>query len=222
MRARLITLILFTQTIFAQSSDTVFYGVEGIVTSKGSAHYVRYYNYDSSIDRYKYTQWSLLNLSHGYEGSGELKSIDPEIKDGEFKKIDHFGNHVTYLYKDNNFIDIISYQNTEGKPLQPIYPIRLIDSIFYKEDFFLDFIKKTTNSLKAQNPIDKLNSCNIAVVEFIIEVDGSPSNVQVIIGCNNIFDDQIIKIIMQKRFEPRTHNGIYVRSSVLIPIRIKK
>tara|TARA_R110001592_G_C12840041_1_gene720825 strand:+ start:305 stop:685 length:381 start_codon:yes stop_codon:yes gene_type:complete len=126
------------------------------------------------------------------------------------------------LYKDNNFIDIISYQNTEGKPLQPIYPIRLIDSTFYKEDFFLDFIKKTTNSLKAQNPIDKLNSCNIAVVEFIIEVDGSPSNVQVIIGCNNIFDDQIIKIIMQKRFEPRTHNGIYVRSSVLIPIRIIK
>tara|TARA_R110001592_G_C12840041_1_gene720824 strand:+ start:18 stop:329 length:312 start_codon:yes stop_codon:yes gene_type:complete len=87
MRARLITLILFTQTIFAQSSDTVFYGVDGIVASKGSAHYVRYYNYDSSIDRYKYTEWSLLKLSHGYEGSGELNQLTLRLRMGNLKRL---------------------------------------------------------------------------------------------------------------------------------------
>ena len=211
-----------SQTSFAQSVDTVYYGIDGIVGSNDSAFYVRYFNYDSSSNRYKYKQWSLIKISHGYEGSGELKSINPEIKDGGFEEFDHLGNYVTYLYKDNKFIDIINYEDAEGNPVQPVYPIGLIDSTFYKDQFILDHIEKTSDSLKGRNSLDIMNSCKLAIVEFVIEVDGSPANVRMIKGCYNILDNQVIEIIKQKKFKPISYNGIDVRTLVAIPIIIKE
>ncbi|NMM50912.1 energy transducer TonB [Marinigracilibium pacificum] len=222
MRVIVIILVLLTQNSFAQSIDTVYFGIDGIVASKDSAFFVRYYNYDSSSNRYKYKEWSLIKLSHGYEGSGELISIDPEIRDGEFEEFDPLGNQVTYLYKDNNFIDIVKYQDAEGNQLAPVYPIYLLDSTFYNKEFIVDLKKTIMDSLKAKNSTDILKLCTLAVLGFVIEVDGSSSNIQMIKGCHNILDDQIIEIIKQKKFKSLNHNGLDVRAIVTIPIRVKK
>ena len=222
MRVILVILIFLTQTSLAQSTDTVYYGIDGIVASKDSAVYVRYYNYDSSSNRYKYKEWSLAKLSHGYEGSGELKSINPEIKDGEFKEIDQLGNHVTYKYKENIFVDIIDYRDDEGTPLTSVYPLAFVDSTFNKKEFLIKQSVQIRDSVRARASIDQLNSCTMAIAQFVIEVDGSSSNISVIKGCYNVLDEQIIELIKKNKFVPFEHFGKTVRTLVTVPIRIKK
>ncbi|WP_223241471.1 energy transducer TonB [Flammeovirga sp. EKP202] len=192
----------------SQSIDTVYYGLDGIVSSKDSAYFVRYVTYDNVSKRYQYEQWSLFDLSHGFPEKGELLSLNPEIIDGKIEKIDLLGNKVSYLYKKNKFIDIIHYSNSGNESI-PIYPNNLVDQSISPNEI-VEIGDKLTSKLGLQ--ISELKNSNKRIfIQFVIEKDGSISNCSVRNSFAYKLKPYIIKELNQMNLKPARHNGRNVR-----------
>ncbi len=223
MRVFIIILLFVTPFLTAQTEDTVYYNFDGVVSSKDSAFTVRYFKYDSISKRYRYREYSPIFASHNYSGYGELKSINPEIKDGKFIETDPLGNEITYLYKENEFVDVIDYRDSKGNKLEPIYPIRLVNFTSDTNLFYSNLIKIIREKLHAKNTMEIMNSCSTIIALFVIEVDCSISHFQTRRrNCNDILDQQIIDILNENILDPLSHNGKEVRTVVAIPILLNK
>ncbi|WP_044213436.1 energy transducer TonB [Flammeovirga sp. OC4] len=223
MRAQIFTscilvfILSLTQAI-GQSLDTVYYGIDGIVSSEDSAFFVRYVHYDEISKKYKYRQWSLINLSHGFEGSGELLSLNPEIIDGKIDKTDELGNQVTYLYEKNKFIDIISYKISDNESV-PIYPNYLVDQPI-SVDELIETGNKLYSKLSYQVSELKDSSCRL-LIQFVIEKDGSISNGSVRYGCAYKLEPYILEELNQMTFKPARHKDKNIRVLVFTIVHEK-
>jgi murein L,D-transpeptidase YafK len=60
---------------------------------------------------------------------------------------------------------------------------------------FLNYLKKMGNALAAQLP-EGTKKANV-VVEFIVDVDGTPTNFNVVKGVNSEFDDELVTVLEQ-------------------------
>jgi hypothetical protein len=60
---------------------------------------------------------------------------------------------------------------------------------------FLKYLDKTGKALKAELPENK-KKVNI-LIEFIVDADGTPTNIKVINGVNEDFDDELITALEQ-------------------------
>jgi len=80
-------------------------------------------------------------------------------------------------------------------------------------EFFSD------NSFFVEKPVSK--SINgVIFVQFIIETDGSVSNVKILKGLNPEVDEKLVKVIsMMPKWTPGTQNGENVRVSFNIPVK---
>jgi protein TonB len=73
--------------------------------------------------------------------------------------------------------------------------------------------KNNKNSKPSTKPIQ-------VFVEFVIEKDGSTSNVKVLVGVGPAYDEEAVRVVkMLPPWKPGKHNGKLVRTYFNIPIR---
>lgn len=198
-------------------SDTIYYDIEQNKVSKDSAFTVRYIKYDSSRAHYLFSDFYIFS-SHGFIQSGELKSLDPEVKDGYFTSYDEFGYQKTTLYKNDHFVKIVSYQNQMKGKADPVYGAWEVEkSASYKHGS--NSLMDTIMNYSLENMLPENISKTHLILEFIVETDSTTSNFIVIKSIDDQFDEKVIGLLKKLSFIPAQHNGIAVRSSFVIPIR---
>lgn len=215
------TLILLASAYFSFGqkaySDTIYYDIENNEVSKDSAFTVRYIKYDSSRAHYLFSDFYIFS-SHGFIQSGELKSLDPEVKDGYFTSYDKFGYQKTTLYKNDQFVKIVSYQNQMKGKADPVYEAWEVEkAVGYKHGF--NSLMDTIMNYSLENMLPENISKSHLILEFIVETDSTTSNFIVIKSIDDQFDEKVIDLLKKLSFIPAQHNGIAVRSSFTIPIR---
>lgn len=96
---------------------------------------------------------------------------------------------------------------TPGKLIQPTYPGGM--AAFYK------YVEKGVKRRHMPSKSGKL------IASFIVEKDGSISNVKIVEGIEQKFDDRIVKLISESiKWTPGYINGLPTRASYNLPITI--
>lgn len=224
MRLTLFILLFLPYFVFGQSNsiDTVYYAVDRIVATSDSAVTVRYIEYNPLSERYEFEEWLIMELSHdGLVQKGELKSIDPEIKDGVFSTTDVYGNSVKTKYSANSFVDIIAYANDDGLPIDPIYFNGVVDEPATYPGGGEKFFKVFYNELNTNKSQEKFVTNTKLNILFIIEPNGSTSNFRVMNGIEKNIDKEACDVISKLIFIPAKHRGENVRTSMIIPLHVE-
>jgi hypothetical protein len=105
-----------------------------------------------------------------------------------------------------------------SEPAEPLYGY---DSLykFIQENLRLPEVVELSKKQKKFNNNAKPISAQV-FVEFVIEIDGSISNVRVLVGANPTYDEEAIRVIkMLPNWKPAKHNGKLVRSFYSLPVR---
>lgn len=205
-------------TICQSTSDydtIIYYGFDlsnglthKVLESKDSALSAKYIKFDSLSNRFNFISL-FLHHSHGFIERGQLLTINPEIRDGIFERIDDYGNYVELEYKGDSLIQIISYKNENGDSLTPVYDgFDLDQRAFYKEPGiagFREIHKKIRDIIGDDNTI-------FPNVIFTIEVDGSVSQIE--IHGRSELNVQITHYLESLQFYPAQLNGQFVRQYI--------
>ena len=215
------TLLFLINNAYCQKIDTLYYGVDHKISTKDSSFYLRIIKFDSTINRYKFQEWSKIDNSSSSFKEGELLSINPEIKDGRFTEIDDFENKLVYLYKNNVFVDIIDYRNENDSSIRPIYSFWMIES----EDNvnLVNLISTEVNKrIKQIKNVTEVLLDNYLFISLVIEIDGAASNIKLFENINSEVEQNIVNEIKSGVYSPLKFNGNKVNTNIVLLITLSQ
>lgn len=221
-----IVLVLFFQTpANGQERDTIYYDMDSIVDSKDSAYSVRYIHFDTTSCRFIYDEF-YVNIFIGcnsFKEKGELLSITPEVKDGEFEWEDDLGNRVVALYRENKFVDILEYKDQNNQSIEPIYSMGMVDQgLNYKGEELKGFYQKINQFIVDYKAFTSLDTSSKFYINMIIQKDGSLTDINLlrIFGIDSEVEPQLKEYIKTLKLPPVKHRGKYVKTSFTIPVNL--
>ncbi|MEI7595724.1 MAG: hypothetical protein WCK02_08265 [Bacteroidota bacterium] len=219
---KIIILLFFAQSILGQEVNTIYYGDNYNITSKDSAVYLRNYIYDSISKKYKFEEFLFFKAPFDFIKSGELTSINPEIKDGKFEWKNSLGDKVVCIYKKNMFFDIVEYKDENDSLLEPVYEYWMIDSINECDRKLKLFSEKFSNDLLNSGEIDMKFINSKTYVLFVVDKDGAISDAKILRGVEDKFNKSIIDKLVKYKFPPMTFKGKRVKVLFAMPVIINK
>jgi hypothetical protein len=218
MKIKIILIFFIISRVNAQYTDTIYYGENGIVKSRINSYKKRVFYYDSKIQRYKFKETTTIRSHPYFILKGELKSINPEIKDGIFEDYDMFGNYRKYKYLEGEFECLLEYKNVENNSIEPLYPIWML-SEKYDTEKVVTIISNNLKEKITSNEIKEFSSKRFYIL-IIIEKNGKISNVDINANIKKSTEKKLKEIIYELQLTPGKNKDIYVNTYMTIPLRI--
>lgn len=221
----IVTVLFFQTPVNGQERDTIYYAMDSIVDSKDSAYFVRYIHFDTTSCRFKYDEYTVNNFfGHDYFiEKGDLLSITPEIKDGQFEWEDDLGNRVFALYRVNEFVDILEYKDYNNQSIEPIYSMGMVDQgLDYKGEELKDFYQKINQYIINHKAFTSLDTSSKFYISMIIQKDGSLTEINLfrIFGIDYEVETQLKEYIKTLKLPPVKHRGKHVKTRFTIPVNL--
>jgi protein TonB len=209
-----ITLLIFSFQGYSQKLDTVFYGADWKEMSKAGSSFYRILikNPEGKFSVTDYFKEGQVQMT------GTLKSLAPDVKDGEF--IWYYQNGKTQTvttYEDDKVITSKSWdENGQDIVLngildvQPEYPGGI--------QKFYQYISSHFVYPKGFNPRPK----GIINLSFVINRDGRISDVTIVNSVHEILDAEAVRVLKtMPKWKPGMQNGEAVRVKYNIPLNMK-
>lgn len=226
----IITLLLFflVQKEIAQKPDTIWYNNKWEKTQQvSSRHYSRVIE-KLRTDKYKvkdYYETGSLQME------GFFSSVDPDIKNGEFKYWYRNGKkQMDLTYEDNKEIQVCQYNEQgeitnewerisivkieNGKPVTEFRVLQRSPKFPGGKEALNEFILK-----QLKYPDGSLNIKGKVVVQFKINVEGKAVNPTIISSLSVEHDQEAINLIKKMpKWEPGKQDGKFVAITLSLPI----
>jgi TonB family protein len=244
MRIILISLlIIFGINAFSQDTIIKYFDKDGLfIEDKENA---QFYN---KIVKVADSIWYLeiYNINDEIDFTGSYKTDKFKIKNGYFKfyykngELEKEGNYIdktqngiwkyysadgilnyTVEYKDNIRGDSCYYYQN-GEKINNLYfsnDIDITSEFPGGQKELLNFIAK---NLKYPDIAKEKGYQGIVFLSFIVEENGSVSNIRVLQSINPILDNECIKVIKKfPIFKPGEKDGIPVKTSLIVPMMFR-
>lgn len=224
-----ITLIFFfTQQTFAQKTDTIWYNNKWEKTQQVSArHYSRVIE-KLGTDKYKVKDYYETGSQ---QMEGFFSSVEPDIKDGEFKYWYRSGKkQMDVTYEANKEVQVCQY-NEQGEITNEWERIPVVKIENGKPTTEFKILQRSPKFPGGKEALNEFIAKNIKysdvtsnikgkiIVRFKVNIDGKAVNPTIISSLSPEQDQEAINMIKKMpRWEPGKQNGQLVAITLSLPI----
>ncbi|MBC7568085.1 MAG: energy transducer TonB [Pedobacter sp.] len=210
----LVTLLTFSLQSYSQKLDTLFYDVNWKETSKANSSFYRIL---TKIEEGKFSVTDYFKTGE-VQMTGTLKSIAPNVNDGEF--IWFYKNGMTQTitsYESGKVITSKSWDE-KGKDIVLNGIIDIQPEYRGGMQNFYQYIASHFIYPKGLNPRPK-GTINLS---FVIDNDGSINDVYVVNSVHPILDAEAVRVLKtMPKWKPGMQKGKAVRVKYNIPLSMK-
>ncbi len=113
--------------------------------------------------------------------------------------------------------DIIDYRNNNDSIVDTIYSIKDVDEPYQFLEGEADFLSNIISSIMLENDFDVSSVQSRVYMKFVVEKDGSVSNLDIMNGGYTL-SKNILETLNMVKIQPAKRKGEAVRSYTVLPI----
>jgi len=117
----------------------------------------------------------------------------------------------------NKVGDIIDYRNNNDSIVDTIYSIKDVDEPYQFLEGEADFLSNIISSIMLENDFDVSSVQSRVYMKFVVEKDGSVSNLDIMNGGYTL-SKNILETLNMVKIQPAKRKGEAVRSYTVLPI----